>query len=136
MANNTIEAGRFARHKRTGGIYSILFVGLLKTGDQDTWLDSVVYQSADGRVFTRDKANFDKNFEPHTPPSPIELDIMERAKALQTYANARGYFVEIEALPYKPLSMGHYMPHIRLRETFKARKAREEAEKRAKELKA
>lgn len=50
------------RHKKTGGMYRLLYEGLEVTGDDA--VPSVVYQNGDGDVFIQAKARFfDGRFE-------------------------------------------------------------------------
>lgn len=60
--DDTFVSPRRYRHKKTGGVYQVLFEGLEVTGDEG--IPSVVYQSSTGKVFIQSKTRFeDGRFE-------------------------------------------------------------------------
>lgn len=60
--DDTFVAPQRYRHKKTGGVYQVLFEGLEVTGDEG--IPSVVYQSSSGKVFIQSKTRFeDGRFE-------------------------------------------------------------------------
>ncbi len=57
------DEGPIYRHKRTDGLYTILYAGLAKLGDGE-WVSSIFYrQHGTGNVFARDAAAFATNFD-------------------------------------------------------------------------
>lgn len=64
MMMTTVEPGQRARHKRTGDLYLVWKVGLMKWGS--TWHEAVIYESLEDPSkppFCRTLAKFKRNFE-------------------------------------------------------------------------
>jgi hypothetical protein len=61
-SDDTFMRPQMYRHKKTGGLYSILHEGLEVTGDDG--VPSIVYRDGKGRVFIQAKSRFeDGRFE-------------------------------------------------------------------------
>ena len=62
LDDDTFSAPSVYRHKRTGGLYRVLYEGLEVTGYEG--VPSIVYQDGSGQVFIQAKARFeDGRFE-------------------------------------------------------------------------
>lgn len=68
MIMDTPVQGQLCRHIRTGNLYHVMVLGLMKIGEE--WTEAVIYTRANdlsSPVFVRELAKFKTNFEEASP---------------------------------------------------------------------